>query len=174
MDISGLGMYQGDLVDLLVDIRATLNGILTKLDADSAVTDEDYNSTYAVSLPDGFQTVNPKAIRDQGAIVTLLNDWITNFNLVLTKLDNDTGVADENYNSLWAVTDIVGNSKIDGIVNTGIYQSNLVFLLNNIITNIAGLNDKLDDDGTVNNTNYASLWDIADTVIEAGTTARPR
>ena len=50
------------------------------------------------------------------------------------------------------------------INKNGMNQSDLVALLDDIIATIAGINAKLDADTGVEDTDFASLWDIADTV----------
>lgn len=170
-DIFGNGIKQGDLVDLLSSIKTKFNAILTKLDGDSQVTDTDFNSTLAVTLPSGIDTTETKGIRDQGLVVTFLNNVITNFNLLLAKLDADGGVSGTNYASLWALTDVVDGNR-DGIRQIGLYQSSLVNLLDTIITNIAAVNAKLDLDGGVNLTNYASACNVTDNVDSSGTQSR--
>ena len=52
------------------------------------------------------------------------------------------------------------------IDKNGISQGDLVTLLNDIVAAIAGINAKLDADGGVTDTTYASLWDITDTIDE--------
>lgn len=170
-DIFGNGIKQGDLVDLLSSIKTKFNAILTKLDGDSQVSDTDYSSTLALTLTDGIVTTDPKAIRDQGVVVTYLDLVITKFNALLAKLDLDGGVSGTNYASLWAITDVVDGSR-DGIKQIGLYQSSLVNLLDTIITNIAAVNAKLDADGGVNLTNYASACNVTDNVDSSGTQQR--
>lgn len=173
----GNGINQADLVDLLVLLRTNIIGIQTKLDADGGVADTDYlagATTALAAIPTGIQTTNTKSIHNQGLIVTMLNDLVTKWNATLTKLDSDGTVNGTNYNSLWAVTDVVGDSKIDAIFNAGIYQGAVIRLLNNLILSIAGVNAKLDLDSGVSGTDYASLWNVTDTVIEQGTYSRMR
>lgn len=171
ISIFGNGIKQGDLVDLLVSMRTKFNAILTKLDGDSGVTDTDYSSTLALAAPDGLNTTHPKGVRHQGVVVTFLNTFITKFNLLLAKLDLDGGVADTNYVALWALTDVVDGAR-DGVKQIGVFQSCEVKLLDTIIAKVAGLNAKLDLDGTVNLTNYASACNITDNVDSSGTQAR--
>lgn len=161
------GVKQGDLVDLLVLIKTNWNAILTKLDADTGVADTDYNALQALTMPAGISTTETKGIRDQGQIVTFLDNFITKFNAVLAKLDLDGTVTDTNFASLLALTDVVGAEK-DAIHNAGMDQGAMVKMLDLIIAGIAALTAKLDLDGTVNGTNYASLWNVADTVNSTG------
>lgn len=171
----GNGINQADLVDLLVLIRTNIIGIQTKLDADGGVADTDYHTattTAPAAINAGIQTSRPKAIHNQGLLVDLLNDMLTKWNATLSKLDLDGTVNGTNFNSLWKVTDVVGNSAIDAIFNSGIYQGAVVRLLNTFIASIAGVNAKLDLDSGVSGTNYASLWNVSDTVVEQGTYSR--
>ncbi len=170
-DIYGNGIKQGDLVDLLVLIKTNWNAILTKLDNDSGVADEDYTSLHAISIPDGINTGHPKAIRSQGLVATYLNSFITQFNLVLTKLDTES-LTDSDYNSTLAITDVIDGAANDGINQIGTFQGCVVNMLQSIITKVAALNAKLDLDGTVNGTDFASLWNITDNVDDAGTKSR--
>ena len=55
-------------------------------------------------MSDFTESIDPRGYY-QKAIYDLLNSLLTNFNAVLTKLDADGGVADVNYNSLYAISD---------------------------------------------------------------------
>lgn len=166
--IFGNGINQGDLVDLFVLLGTNFNAILAKLDLDGGVADTNYASLYAVTLPAGIQSTRSKAIRDQGLIVSGLNTLITNFNATLTKLDSDGTVNGTDYNSTTAITNTTDTKHLK---KAGLNQGSLVYLLNQIITKINALNAKLDADTGVSGTNYASLWNVTDTVIEVGTAA---
>ena len=50
------------------------------------------------------------------------------------------------------------------IDKNGVNQGDLVTMLDNIVAAIAGINAKLDADTGVEDTNYASTWDITDTI----------
>ena len=100
---------QGELINYL-QLFITQWAVLTaKLDLDGTVNDTDYASLWNITdvidgqASDGIQ----QAGLYQGSLVRLLNTIITNFNGLLTKLDNDTGVSGTNFNSLWAITDEV-------------------------------------------------------------------
>lgn len=70
-------------------------------------------------------------------------------------------VADTDYNSTLAITDNVNNIAADPIKSNGVFQGAVVTLLETIKTKVNALNAKLDADGGVSGTNYASLWDLA-------------
>jgi hypothetical protein len=149
--LSARGMWQKDLVAELTEFETNLNAVLTKLDADAGVTDTDYNSTYAVDLDN---TVVGSLGLDQDKLVTFLQELVTNFNLILTKLDSDGGTSDSDYNATLALTDIINagtnftiaanqNLAVD---DRGMQQGALYDMLSNIVTNINALNAKLDAD----------------------------
>lgn len=166
----GNGFKQADLIDLLVTIKTNFNAVLAKLDLDTAVADTNYNSLWALSIPEGIQIVDAKCIRDQGQVVTFLQNVITNFNAVLAKLDLDATVTQTDYASTLALTDTIGMDALDKILNIGTNQGSVINLLKAIITNFNALNVKLDTDNT--DTNYASLWNITDVVDSTGTVSR--
>ncbi len=168
--IYGNGMHEEDLIDLLALMLTNFNGVLAKLDLDSGVDEEDYLSNNAISMVSGIITSAQKAIRDQGSVVEQLDHVIAKIASLNAQLDGDATVTGANFASLWDITDIVGGSH-DSIQNTGIYQGCVVNMLNDIIATMTGVNAKLDADGTVNGTNYGSLWNITDTVDTAGTVA---
>lgn len=169
--IYGAGVNQGDLVTLLSLIKTNFNAILAKLDLDGGVADTDYTSTLAVSMAAGINTSGDKSVRDQGAVQTFLSSVVTNFNLLLAKLDLDGTVSSTNYVSTTAMTNAIGTAAGKSIRPSGMGQGSLVHLLDHVITQINALNAKLDGDSGVSGTNYASLWNITDTVVEAGTAA---
>lgn len=165
--IYGNGVTQEDLVDLLVLIKTNFNAILAKLDLDGGVADVNYASLYALAYPAGFSATFPKGIADQGVVVSFINSIVTNFNLVLAKLDLDGTVNSTNYAATTAMTNPVGVT----IFSNGLGQGEMAHVLNHIIAKIAALNAKLDVDTGVVGTNYASLWNVTDTVDESGTQA---
>ena len=119
------------------------------------VTDTNYNSLYAISWSN--PSTKGTGLSQRGR-VKLLDDFITNFNATLTKLDSDAGVTDTNYNSLGAITDNVNNLPGDPIQNNGVFQGAIVTLLGTIRTKFNATLTKLDADAGVTDTNYSSLW----------------
>lgn len=169
--VRGKGFHQGDLVDLLASIVTKWNATLTKLDADGTVTDTNYNALWALTMPSTIQTVDPKCIRDQGALVSILNSMALSLNGALAKLDADATVSGTDYASLWAITDTIG-AETDSVKDNGIYDGSMINFLDTWITKYAGVLAKLDADGGVADTNYASLNGQADIVDSDGTVAR--
>ena len=149
--ITANGIHQKDLVAEVTEFETNLNGILTKLDADSGVTDTDYNASFAVDLND---TVVGSLGMSQDFLVSFLESVVDNFNLALAQLDADGGVTDTDYAATWGITDVVNSGayftiaadKNVAVDNRGFNQGALYDLLNSIVTTVAGLNAKLDAD----------------------------
>ncbi|MBI4396132.1 MAG: hypothetical protein HY548_03485 [Elusimicrobia bacterium] len=159
--ISGNGMSQEDLVNFLQFINTNLTGVLAKLDAES-LSDSDYESTLAIAFPSTEITEN--GITSQGSVLSFLNNWVTNFNALNAKLDADGTVNSTNYASANNITDVIESATAGNLKNIGIFQGNLVNLLQTIVTKFNATNAKLDLDSGVSGTNYASLWNITDTI----------
>lgn len=136
--IKNNGVFQGAVVTLLGTIKTKFNALLTKLDADGGVTDTNYSSLWALAALDANQI--SQGGLNQPALYTRLALIVTNFNAVLTKLDNDGGVAGTNYNSLGAVS---LNATVKG---TGISQKDLVQFLDSFISKFNATLTKLDLD----------------------------
>lgn len=161
--IYGNGMNQGDLVTFLKLINTNLTGVLAKLDDDTGVSATDYESSLAITFP---STITTCGIRSQGDVLDFLEDWITNFNAMLTKIDSDAGAGiDNNYNSTLAITDIINptNNPAKGLYNNGVDQGDLVDLLQTIITNFNACLTKMDTD-PLGDSDYSATWAISDTV----------
>ncbi len=122
------------------------------------VTDTNYSALYVLAYAN--TSIKGTGI-GQRTLVKLLDDYITNFNAMLTKLDSDGGVTDTNYNSTLAITDNVNNIAADPIKNTGVFQGAVVTLFGTIRTKFNALLTKLDADGGVTDTDYSSLWALA-------------
>jgi hypothetical protein len=167
--IYGNGINQEDLVDLLAKFKTNLDGLLAKLDADAAITDTDYLSTMALTMPAGINTSAPKGIADQGAVLTFLQTFLTKWAALLTKIDTDLG--DTTYATTHAVPDTIQNPGTGTLEPAGVYQGALVHLLDDFITKFNALLASLDGDDGVTGTNYAALWAITDTVDASGTAA---
>lgn len=136
--IKNNGVFQGAVVTLLGTIRTKVNSLNAKLDADGGVTDTNYASTWNLAALDANQI--SQGGLNQPALYTRLALIVTNWAGILTKLDNDTGVTDTNYNSLGAVS---LNATVKG---TGIGQEDLVQFLDSFITKFNSTLTKLDAD----------------------------
>lgn len=158
----GRGIMQSDLSTLVSLINTNYLGLLTKLDADATVNGTTYLSANGTTAPGStYETAVGQTGMSQTGLYTWMNSFTTKFNAALTQLDADSGVADTNYNALWALS-------LGSIVPSGMSQGMYVKFLDNAIAALAGLNAKLDADGTVTDTNYASLWNVTDTVDSTG------
>ena len=71
-------------------------------------------------------------------------------------------VSDINYNSLIALTDVVNNGKTaaTAVDNTGASQGAIIAVVTLIIAGMAALNAKLDAEGGVNGTGYATGYNL--------------
>lgn len=110
----------------------------------------------------------------QGDLITfvdnalaMMTEFKTDFNLSLTKLDNDGTIVATNFNSTCAISASVP-TRAASINKTGIYHGELYTLLSNMATFAAAcktgmdaLLAKLDADPTVNLTTYASGFTTA-------------
>jgi hypothetical protein len=160
--ISGKGVGQNDLYTLLALLNTKFSALLAKLDADSVIAATNYVSTLAITFP---STITANGI-SQGAVLSFLENWITKFNACLTKVDADAGAGiDNDYNSTLAITDVinpaVGTAR--GLFNNGVFQGDLVYLLDTCVTNFNSCLTKLDTD-PLGDSNYSATLAITDNV----------
>ena len=134
-----------------------------------AVTSTDYAATFAitddVSGAAGLELVADVVKQNgmnEGDLVTRLQTYITQNNLLDAHLDADAGLTDTDYAATYDITALVSTPTVDpGIAERGINVADLLTLLRLIVTNFNARNAHLDaDNGTVDN-NYASLLNIA-------------
>jgi hypothetical protein len=160
-DISRKGIFQGDLVTLLKLIKTNLNGIMTHLDADTGVTDANYNTLWALTLPDvSVEAAGTGA--GTAIVIDFLRQAFTNYNGVIAKLNLDAGITAVDFAVL---TTPVGENLA---IFAGMNQTDEIDALQTLITGIATLTAKLDADGDVNSTDYAATYDVDDTVDDSG------
>lgn len=174
--VSGIGINQEDLVDLLVLIHTNYAALLAKLDADTVVAATDYVATAGVAFPSYIQTIGPKCIRNMGDVYGLIQNLIVGFNVVLGKVDADAGAGiDDDYASTLLLTNATGLQASDGVnaLNSGsAHQGSMVQLLKNFITNFNLLLTKLDTD-PLTGSDYSALHAIPDTVDAQACEIRP-
>lgn len=156
--ITGRGINQEDLLSLLLLIRTNFVGVTAKLAAEG-IDGVSYNFTYPANL------ANP-GIFHQGAVINYLQTVTTQFNGFLEFLDNDGGIADEDYVSLWGMTDYLDNLASGSLTQAGMYDGALVKLIGLYVTNFNGTLTKLDADASVTGTNYNSLWAIPARLVD--------
>jgi hypothetical protein len=184
-------MSQRSLVDLIYMLTAAVKGICTKLDADGGVTLTTYTANAYTAIFNGHiedskgnQLINRVAAKDKNfyhitptgmsnqALITWLYDFFDMMETLTEQCDTDP-LGDSNYEALvytalylWKVTNQSGNTLGNGNTywfNPGGVMNNgeLVNLLANMVYSIHVFTDKLDDDGTVTDTNFEALWDTA-------------
>lgn len=135
-----------------------------------AVADTNFNSTLAITdVMDAGKTESGGAVDQRGApqgnVYNVIEAIETNFNEMNAKLDADTGVSGTDFAATWNLS-LVGNAG-NGIFATGFNQDDLVTSLAEIETKFEGVTAKLDLDGGVTGTNYASTlnFDMTTTLI---------
>lgn len=164
--ITGRGYNTADLISLLTLIRTNFVGVTAKLDADSGVSGTDYGSLWNFALPDSAQ-LQLLGIRDQGVLLNYLKTIRTGLAGVLAKLDLDAGVADTDYASTLGISAVIDSgSNASDLNQNGLYEGATVKWLGNYIAKWNALLTKLDNDGTVNGTNYNSLWAISAALVD--------
>lgn len=163
----GDGVSQPDLVDLCRSIITKYVTLITKLDADTLVGSTDYVSGYSLNTTPLSASIKPIGI-DNSQIYNFLLDYQTKWNAICAHLDADSGVVDTNYTALWGLGTIIGGSPGIGhhIDSNGINQGDLLFYLNKIIVNMAGVNAKLAADAGVTDADYSAACNITDVIDE--------
>ena len=185
-DIKPSGLNQKELVNLLGMLTYSLEGVCTKLDADAGVPLTTYLANCYTAMVNTvindcngnrrgqflaehlFNEVSPGGISDSALL-----EWLYNyFNAIetLTEQLNTDVLTDSDYEALVYTAyflGIVENQNGNSLGNgTSFYfrpggifnQKELVDLLYNIVKAWDVLLAKLDDDGTVTDTDYEALW----------------
>jgi len=164
--IFGSGVDQSDLVTFLADIATKHNATLALLDADTGVTATDYVSGQTITFP--TTTIQAGGIYSQGSVITYLQDVITKNNAVLAKLDADGAITATDWGTTGDITDVIDSNTAGNIYQDGLNQSQLVNLLQTIITQFAATTAKLDADGDINTATYVATGALTDTIDNSG------
>ena len=155
------GIHQADLYTLVADINTKLIALYTQLVADTTVNTATYTANTPGALPHG---ISGSGIA-QSDIVAWLQRVITGWNANMALLDADTGVTATNYVATHAITDAI-NPTLGAayqIRNNGMKQSDMIYWLNTIITEINAVMIHLDAD-SLQLSDYASLFSVTDNV----------
>jgi hypothetical protein len=195
VQIKPSGVSKRNLVDCLYAVVSSIKGICAKLDDDGGVPSTTYEANVFTAIFNGamensrasqimnvlsgredtFFLANPTGINNRAIIQTIYQ--VFNMMETLTEqLDGDS-LTDTNYEALvftalylWTIEDeagsTVGASTEHWIRPGGIDDKNLVDILYAMVRSIHVLTDKLDDDGTVTDTNYEALWDTANILMQ--------
>lgn len=155
----GTGVFSGDLVTALKEIRTDWNAVLAKLDSDSGVAATDYVSACAIATIRIIDTETGGAV-DQQSVIKRIKAAIVSINAVNAKLDADN-LEKSDYASKYNVSDTIK-------AYSGVSQGDIVKLLYTIKTNINAIEAYLDADTTVNTTTYASGNPISFTIDSSG------
>jgi len=151
------GINQIDVVTLAFLIKSQFAVMTAQLDSDTGVADTTYASLWDLDLPGAGVEASGTGWSNAECYDFLLQ-MVTNFNGVVAKLNADGTVTDEDYA---AITSTIG----EGLTNfVGISQGEIITVLQTYITALATLTAKLDNDGTVNDEDYATNCNVTDTV----------
>jgi hypothetical protein len=195
VQIKPTGLKHKSLVDCLYAVVSSIKGICAKLDDDGGVTSTDYEANVFTAIFNGeitnsrgdvvrnvvtakepyYCNAGPAGISDR-AILQFIYQIFDMMETLTEQLDGDS-LADTNYEALvytahylWTIENEAGSlvgASTDCLIRPGgIDQRRLVDILYCFVHSIHVLTDKLDDDGTVTDTNYEALWDTANILMQ--------
>ena len=171
--IYGNGINQEDLVGLMITVDDAWEDLLEKLDADTQLTANNYESTLDITWPSGVQTVNPYAIRDWGQVWDWFLALAKAYNDLLAKLDTDALAGlDNDYEATLAIGAAETGYASLGVQANAWYQGSLVYYTDLFITKFNLLLAKLDAD-PLDASDYVSSLALTDTVDASGTEGNP-
>jgi hypothetical protein len=193
--INPRGFTQRSLVDCLYAVVSSIKGICAKLDDDGGVTLETYEANVVTAILNGalensrgdrvanaltgkeatFFSISPTGI-DNKALINCIYQIFDMMETLTEQLDTDA-LTDSNYEALvytayylWTVKNEFGSSVGADTGKTispmGISPAWIPDLCYAFVKSIHVLTDKLDDDGTVTDTNYEALWDTANILLQ--------
>jgi hypothetical protein len=189
-DIKPTGIRQRDLVDLMYQMAASLEGLCDKLDADDAAVttyasgcidavmnctiEDSQGNRYYNYLAETSDILPHRIVSGLGVgpkdLIDWMYEWTYTFYLMCVKLDASAGVNDVDYTSLCYtpyLLERIVNGKDDSIgvgtdytfSPTGVYnEKQLIDWLYHALFALDTLAAKLDDDVTLTDTDYESLW----------------
>lgn len=160
----GTGINQADLISFLNLIRTNFVAVTAKLDLDGGVSDTNYASLENFTVPVGIGAVG---IFNQGAVLDYLKTVRTKMNALLVKLDADGTVNSTDYNATYSIASLIDNLALGSLTQAGVYEGALVKWFDNYITKWNLALAHLDADSGVTDTNYAALWAISTTLVDA-------
>jgi len=159
------GINQGDLYTMLKAFMDNFNDMCTDLTTDT-------NGTFTGTSYDVTLNMNDIVVDATGAglgqdvIYAFLKDFIDKHNTLMTALDS-TNLTATNYAATLAITDNFDDDTQDReIVSDGMFQGDLVYTLNHIITQWNLLQTQLDADALC--AGYVTAYGISDTVDTSG------
>lgn len=203
-DIKPSGLAMKDEVDLYYQIISSLKGICAKLDDDGGVTSTTYEANVYTAIFNGyiedskgnilinrvaakdhaFQHITPRGITDKDRL-ELFYDVLDMLETLTEQLDGDS-LGDTDYEALCytaLVLKMVTNQRGQTLGNGNTFWFNpggaspklhLVDLHYQLVNTIATLTAKLDDDGTVTDTDYEALWYTANILLTVENSAASR
>jgi hypothetical protein len=185
VQIKPTGLSNRNLVDCLYAVVSSIQGICKKLDADGGVPLTTYEATVFTAIFNGkiensrdetvmnhltngedtFRSISPMGI-SYDAFAKFIVQIFQMFQKLTEQLDTDT-LTDSNYEALVYTPHVptYDPSTLNIGDLTGTERKQAVDILYLFVHMIHVLTDKLDDDGTVTDTDYEALWDTANILM---------
>jgi hypothetical protein len=195
VQIKPSGISKRNLVDCLYAVVSSIQGICQKLDDDGGVPLETYEANVFTAIFNGyiensradtvmnavsdkedtFFMMSPTGVNNR-ALVQCIYQIFDMMETLTEQLDTDS-LTGSNYEALvytayylWRIQDEAGNtvgvSTDRTVTPMGIDNNFLVDILYAFVYSIHVLTDKLDDDGTVTDTDYEELWDTGNILMQ--------
>jgi len=164
-NIYSKGINQSDLYTLLKALMDNFNDMCTELTTDT-------NGTFTGTTYDVTLNMNDKVVSSNGTglgqniVYAFLKDLIDKYNALMTALDS-TNLTATNYASTLAITDnFDDDTESREIRGAGMFQGDLVYTLDHIITKFNALQAQLDADALCSG--YVTAYAISDTIDTDG------
>jgi len=195
VQISPRGYSQRSLVDCLYAVVSSIKGICAKLDDDGGVPLTTYEANVFTAIFNGvitnsrsdtvmnaisgkentFFIASPTGVNNR-ALVNCIYQIFDMMETLTEQLDTDT-LTGSDYEALvytahylWTVKNETGSSvgvSTDYTISPmGLNEAWIPDLFYAFVHSIHVLTDKLDDDGTVTDTDYEALWDTANILMQ--------
>ena len=175
--INERGYYSKGIFDILNTIVTNFNAMLSKVDTDTG--DTDFNGSYAVTDPSIGTTfgkdIQPNAL-PQGKVNELLYNLRTNLNDALDAFAADDGIDGTTIYTAkkFAATANLVEASNARIKYLGEHQDAISSLLDAFIEQFNGVLLALDQDATLDDTDYASTYFLTDYVEESSSSSSSR
>jgi len=167
--LSGRGLNQDELCDLLVLLRTNALALTAALDADDGVGSTNYTATFTFALPARF---DKGFIWHQGKLMEVLQNFTTKWNAMLAIADLDATLTDTDYASTCGIADYINDRATGDLLNAGYYEGALVKWLDTALTKFNAALAKFDAD--LGDTDYVGDHGITASTYVDATGARIR
>jgi hypothetical protein len=153
--LSGRGLNQDELLDLIALLRTNTLALTAALDADDGVASTTYTSTFTFDLPSRFAD---GYVRDQGTLIETLETFTTKWNAMLAIADADATITDTNYAATCGIAVTLNVRASSSVLDAGMYEGSLVKWLDTTIDQFNAALAKFDAD--LGDTTYATTYGI--------------